>query len=125
MKMGGVLKTNKVKLGNSIFSRLLITFLIIMIPIYMLSIYMYRWGSHTVKNEISKSAITQASFYLEELEKEIERIKILQYDCLNDEYLNKLAIRWEVMDIYDTMESIRQLQLRLITIKNSSTYIKM
>jgi len=124
MKMGGVLKTNKVKLGNSIFSRLLITFLIIMIPIYMLSIYMYRWGSHTVKNEISKSAITQASFYLEELEKEIERIKILQYDCLNDEYLNKLAIRWEVMDIYDTMESIRQLQLRLITIKNSSTYIK-
>src|SRR5690606_6831992 len=96
----------------------------IMIPIYMLSIYMYRWGSHTVKNEISKSAITQASFYLEELEKEIERIKILQYDCLNDEYLNKLAIRWEVMDIYDTMESIRQLQLRLITIKNSSTYIK-
>ncbi len=115
---------HKIKLNNSIFSRLVITFLIIMIPIYILAFYIYNWGLYTVKSEISKSTVAQVSFYLESLEKEVERIKILQYDCLNDEYLNKLAIRWEIMDTYETTESIRQLQQRLVTIKNSSIYIK-
>ena len=38
----------------------------------------------------SLSAIAQVSFYLEGLEKEIERITILQYDCWNDEDLINL-----------------------------------
>ena len=114
----------KFKLGNSIFSRLVLTFLIIMIPIYFLGIYIYQWGLNTVKNEISKSTIAQASFYLEGLENEIERIKILQYDCLNDENLNKLAIEWEIMEQYEIIAAMRQLQQRLITIRNSSEYIK-
>lgn len=114
----------KLRPKNSIFSRLVITFLIIMIPIYILGIYIYYWGVHTVKSEISKSTTAHVSFYLESLEKEIERIKILQYDCLNDEHLNKLAIRWEIMKQYDRTESMRQLQLRLVTIRNSSVYIK-
>lgn len=114
----------KIKLNNSIFSRLVITFLIIMIPIYILAFYIYNWGLYTVKSEISKSTIAQVSFYLEGLEKEIERMKILQYDCLNDENLNKLAIRSKIMSIYDTTESMRLLQQRLVTIKNSSIYIK-
>lgn len=118
------MKLAKLRLRNSIFSRLVVTFLIIMIPIYILGIYIYYWGVYTVKSEIYKSTTAQVSFYLEGLEKEIERIKILQYDCLNDEYLNKLAIRWEIMDLYDRTESMRQLQLRLVTIKNSSIYIK-
>ncbi|WP_242987647.1 histidine kinase [Anaerobacterium chartisolvens] len=114
----------KFKLGSSIFSRLIVTFLIIIIPIYMLGIYINSWSLYTVKNEISKSTAAQVSFYLEGLEKEIERIKILQYDCLNDEYLNKLAIRWNIMNMYERVESLRQLQQRLVTIKNSSIYIK-
>ncbi len=115
---------SKVKLNNSIFSRLVITFLIIIIPIYALAIYIYNWGLYTVKSEISKSTISQVSFYLEGLEKEIERMKILQYDCLNDENLNKLAIRSKIMSMYETTESMRMLQQRLVTIKNSSVYIK-
>lgn len=118
------MKISKLIPKNSIFSRLVITFLVIMIPIYILGIFIYYWGVHTVKSEITKSTTAQVSFYLEGLEKEIERIKILQYDCLNDEHLNKLAIRWDIMDAYDRTESMRQLQLRLVTIKNSSVYIE-
>lgn len=114
----------KAKLSNSIFGRLVITFLIIIIPIYGLAIYIYNWGLNTVKIEISKSTVAQVSFYLEGLEKEIERMKILQYDCLNDENLNKLAIRSQIMSIYESTESMRLLQQRLVTIRNSSVYIK-
>ena len=117
------MKIGKLQLNNSIFSRLVITFLVIIIPIYMLGIYIYYWGLRTVKNEISKSTTAQVSFYMQGLEKEIERIKILQYDCLNDEDLNKLAVRWQVMDTYQRVDCMRRLQQKLAMIKNSSIYI--
>ena len=110
--------------ANSVFTKVVIVFLITIIPMYALGIYIYNWGLHTVESEISKSTIAQMAFYLKGLESEIERMKILQYDCLNDEHLNKLAIRWEIMDNYSRVESMRQLQQRLITIKNSSNYIQ-
>lgn len=112
----------KLKFQNSIFSRLVITFLIIIIPLYCLEIYIYNSALRTVKSEISKSTVAQASFYLESLEKEIERIKILQYDCLNDEQLNKLAIRWKIMNEYEISQTLLQLKQRLVAIKNSSIY---
>lgn len=112
------------KIWESILFRLVITFLIIMIPIYMLGMYIYKWSLHNVKNEISKTNIAQVSFYLESLEMEIDRIKILQYDCLNDENLNKLSARYGIMGQYEINESMRQLHQRLVTIKNSSNYIK-
>lgn len=115
---------NKLKIKNSIFGRLVLLFFIIMIPIYAIGIYIHSWGIQTIKQEISKSTIAQASFYLQSLEKEIERIRLLQYDCLNDENLNRLALRWDVLDKFTRSESIRQLQQRLLTIKNSSIYIK-
>ncbi len=114
---------SKLKFNNTL-SRLVITFLLIMIPIYGLGFYIYNWGLYTVKGEISKSSVSQVSFYLQGLEKEIERMKALQYDFLNDENLNKLAIRSKIMSIYEKTESIRLLQQRLVTIKNSSVYIK-
>ncbi len=95
-----------------------------MIPIYMLGMYIYKWSLHNVKNEISKANIAQVSFYLESLEMEIDRIKILQYDCLNDENINKLSARYRIMGQYEINESMRQLHQRLVTIKNSSNYIK-
>ena len=112
------------KLRNSIFGRLVKIFLVIMIPIYMLGIYIYYWGQNTVRQEISKSTIAQVSFYLEGLDKEIERIIILQYGCLTDDNPNKLAIRYEVLNNYEKSESMNQLQKRLVTIQNSSIYIK-
>ena len=109
--------------GYGIFTRLIATFLIVMIPIYLLGILMYHWSLQTVKNEIEESTTAQVAFYLQRLEEEIERMKILQYDCLNDQHLQRLAIRSPVLSYYETVESMLQLQQRLITIKNSSAYI--
>lgn len=110
--------------SRSIFKRLILSFLLVVIPIYMFGIYIYNWGIKTTKNEIFKSTEAQVTFYLDRLEEEIERIKILQYDCLNDTSLQKLAIRNSIMNEYETVSSILQLHQRLITIKNSSSYIE-
>jgi len=112
-----------VTIKSSIFVRLIATYLAAIIVIAALGIYMYNWSLRTVKNEILKSTTAQVKFYLEGLEEEIDRIKILQYDALTDEDLNKLGVRYEIMDEYELMESMRKLHYRLVSIQNSNTYI--
>lgn len=109
---------------NTTFIRLVLTFLAIMIPMYALGIFIFTWSTRTVKNEISKSAVAQVSSSLEDLEKEISRIKTLQYDCMGDENLNMLAVRWEILPGYERVRGLLALQQRLYSIRNSSACVR-
>lgn len=108
---------------NSIFGRLILMFLLIMIPLYLIGIGIYKWGIDTVREEISNSSKTQVSFYLNSFEEEIKRIQALQYECLQDENLNMLATVSNSMEEYEWSRAVLRLQQRLLAIKNSSNYI--
>ncbi len=108
---------------SSILRRLILMFLATVLPVFTLGIYIHNRGLETIQSEISSSTSAQAAFFMDALDKEIERIRILQYDCLNDEYLNKLAIRHPIMTDYEIVDSMVQLRLRLITILSSSPYV--
>ena len=112
------------KLNISLFKKIITIFLIVIAPILILGIYIRKWGANTVREELSKSSTAQIEFYVSQLEKEIERLKILQYTCLNDEHLNRLAVQYSIMSDYEIVSNMRQLQARLITIEYSSSYVK-
>jgi len=109
---------------HSVVLRLLLIFLLILIPMYSTSILVYRQWMKNMEDDIAKTTITQMRAFLGRLEDSIDQIKLLQFDCLNDEDLNKLAIRWEIMDMYSLVISMNNLQQRLNTIRNSNTMIK-
>lgn len=111
-------------LRNSIFLRLLITFLLIMLPMWSFGVYIYNWIVQTAREDISKTAVSQVAYYLSDMEKEIERMKLLQYSFLEDEDLNELALTWETMDTIGRTEHINNLLKRIYTIQNSSIYIQ-
>ncbi|CAM4224718.1 two-component system sensor histidine kinase YesM [Paenibacillus endophyticus] len=113
-----------ISLRNSIFLRLLLTFLLIMLPMWSLGVYIYNWIVQTAREDISKTAVSQIDYYLSDMEKEIERMKLLQYSLLDDEDLNELALTWETMDTIARMEHINSLLKRIYTIQNSSIYIQ-
>ena len=112
------------KLNISLFKKIISVFLIVIAPIFILGIYIRNWGASTVREELSKSSTAQIEFYLNQLEQEIERLKILQYTCLNDESLNRLAVQYSIMSDYEIVSNLKQLQSRLITIAYSSSYVK-
>ena len=109
---------------NSVVVRMLLIFLLILIPMYTISIAIYDRWMKNIEDNIAKSTITQMHAYLDGLESSIDQMKLLQYDCLNDADLNKLAIRWRIMDNYALVVSMNSLQQRLNTIRNSSVYIR-
>ncbi|WP_253944946.1 sensor histidine kinase [Paenibacillus sp. NEAU-GSW1] len=111
-------------LRNTIFLRLIITFLLILLPIILFGVYQYHSIMQSASSDITKSATSQINFYLSDLENEIERIKLLQYSLLEDENLNELALTWERMDTIERTESMNLIMKRLFTVQNSSMYIK-
>ena len=121
---GGFLLRIRTRWTNTIFSRLLFTFLIIIIPLYFGGLSVYSWGAQTVKAEICNSMVAQVNSYLKELEYTIRRIEMLQLDCLNDADINKLAVIPEGMSNLEKTRAIMRLQKRLYAIKNSSEYIQ-
>lgn len=108
---------------KSIFSRLVITFLLIIFPIYVLSIGIYNWAIQTQKESISNTMLSQVNFYMNNLEKEIQRIKLLQYYCTGDVNLQQLASVPQSLDDYEKTRAILLLQQHLQAIASSSTYI--
>jgi two-component system sensor histidine kinase YesM len=110
-------------LRNTIFIRLVTTFILIMLPIFLLGLYIYNWGIRTASEDISKTAVSQISAYLGDLENETERMKLLQYGLLEDADLNKLSIAWETMNDISRTEKITSVLNRVFSLQNSSKYI--
>lgn len=111
-------------LRNTIFLRLIVTFLLIMVPILLFAVYLYHWNVQTASSDITKTATAQSVFYLTDLENEIERMKLLQYSLLEDDNLNELVLTWETMATIARTENMNSLIKRLYTVQNSSMYIK-
>ncbi|GFN33040.1 sensor histidine kinase [Paenibacillus xylaniclasticus] len=111
-------------LRNTLFLRLIFTFMLILTPLIILGIYLYQWSVHTAREDISKTAASQTAFYLNDLENEVERIKLLQFGLLEDEDLNKMTLLWDRMGIIEKTNKMNSLRNRLYLIQNSSMYIK-
>lgn len=111
-------------LRHSIFIRLITTFLLIVTPIFIFSFYVYNWNVQTARQDISQSAETQVSTYMSDLENEIERMKLLLYDFINDAHLNRLSVAWTTLGNVKRTESVNLVRERLFTIQNSSSYIR-
>jgi len=108
----------------SVLARLIISFVIIIAPIYGLGIFIYNSGLTILRRELSDSMISQVSYYLDNLENEVQRIQRLQYELLNDTDINRMATIPEALTNIESRDSLLRIRNRLFAIKNSSKYIK-
>lgn len=109
---------------NTIFARLMVMYLIVILPIILLGLYLYNWSYKNASAEISRNANAQLTAYLEDLNREIEWLEVLQYDIMQESELNKLSVTWELMDNNERRNSINHVIHRLTSVLKSSPYIK-
>ncbi|HEX2927742.1 MAG TPA: histidine kinase [Ruminiclostridium sp.] len=109
---------------NSVYLRVVTTFILILIPMLMVGVGIYSYGIQSINNSIGSSIQAQNDTVINNLENDIRRIKILQYDIYNDENLLFLMLPPTAMDFYNRDKGLLRLQQRLGTIKSSSRFIK-
>ncbi|GGD84991.1 sensor histidine kinase [Paenibacillus nasutitermitis] len=109
---------------KSIFTRLMLTFLLIVSPLYLVAFLIYNWGIGSVKEELERTMKSQVAFFTSNLNTEVQRINSLLYNTLYDSNLTDLADTVTKMSDYEIYRSINNLQQRLLVLKNSNLYVK-
>ncbi len=103
---------------------LIVSFILILAPIYALLGILYVTGLDTLRTEISAAMESQVSYLLDSLDGEISRIRALESDLIIDPDINRLAAIPQSLDMIEKIFSMRRVQNRLFAIKNSSELIR-
>ncbi|MBM7564262.1 sensor histidine kinase [Paenibacillus sacheonensis] len=107
----------------SLYVRLVLTFLLVLLPLYVLTITMSEINSNVVKDEVVKSMTSRVQLYLDVLEEDFDRILSFQQEFVNNEDLLQLSTAANIMPDFDKSQAILRLQSRLYLIKDSSRFI--
>ena len=95
--------------GKKLFARLLIMYHIVILPIIALGLYLYIWSYNNASEEISRHTENQLSMYLDSLNREMGWMESQQYNLLQDNELQSVAVTWDVMSNVEQKESMHYL----------------
>ncbi|MWV46952.1 sensor histidine kinase [Paenibacillus sp. HJL G12] len=109
---------------SSIFMKMMAVFLSVLLPLMMITWFINERGASSIQTEISRSTLNTASFYLDSLDKEVERISQYLPNYVTDSDLMELAAIGTDMTYYERAQSITLIQKRLDLMKNSSPFIR-
>ncbi|SDE26531.1 two-component system, sensor histidine kinase YesM [Paenibacillus sp. UNCCL117] len=107
----------------SIFNKLVLAFLVVISPLYLLGMFMNEKGAQMIHDGVFQSQKQKVEFYLTSLETEIERMIVLQRHFMNDTDLQTLSTIVDRLTVYERLAAMNRLQERLRLIKESSPYI--
>lgn len=113
------------RIGNlSIFPKLILTFIAIMLPSFALSIGLNALGKQEVQKQLSNTLSAQIHYYFLSLDKEMQQIIRTQQEMVNDPDLLRLVGLESILSDYERAQSIDNLANKLQSFKESSHYIK-
>ncbi|MFD0715021.1 sensor histidine kinase [Paenibacillus sp. GCM10027626] len=109
---------------NSIFIKIVLTFLALLAPMYALNMYMNESGQRSVRNEIVSSMNAKVELYVNLIESEFQRV-IKQIEAyVNDDDLMKLSTAAGVMSDIERTDKVLALKSKLDLVMNSNSFVE-
>jgi len=109
---------------RSIFVKLVLVFLLILLPVFTVGWFNNDFASRSVASEIASSMESKVEFYMKLLEVDLSKIIQFQRQYVNDSDLLELSGGWEFMSYPERTYASERLQRRLLLLQSSSLYIK-
>lgn len=109
---------------RSLFPKLVIRFLIVILPFCALSLLMNGSSQTNIKEQLFQSMDARSRYYLDTIEAEFLQIVKLQREYLSDTDLHRLSELSDTMTDYERTSAILRIQEKLNLIQNSSKYTK-
>ncbi|WP_168120271.1 histidine kinase [Paenibacillus sp. HB172176] len=110
--------------NRTIFPKLVSTFLLAIVPIYLIGFMINQIGATIIRKEIMSSIDTRTHYYLTSFETEIQRIVTLQRQYMIDADIQRLSTTAQVLSTYDKMVMEQSIQSKLQIMNNSSPFIE-
>jgi two-component system, sensor histidine kinase YesM len=108
----------------SIFWFILLAFLAVVIPLYVMGTGLIQWGRTEVQKEMEQSMLSDGSYYADSLERELISINQSKESVLTSLNMRRLGVMSQNISDWDRVSAILYLQERFATIKESSAYIE-
>ncbi|MCL6459503.1 MAG: HAMP domain-containing protein, partial [Gorillibacterium sp.] len=108
----------------SIYPKLVLSFLLVIVPIYIVSLRMNQSGQHLVEKQLSTALQAQVHFYLSSLDTEITRLITLKAEYVNDNDFQRLAISVDLMNDYERIQAILGAKNKLYLLKSSTPLVE-
>lgn len=108
----------------SILYKLILMFMLVITPLYALSLIITERGKESISDEISASLESRVQFYVGTLNVEVERMVQLQKEYVVDKDLQRLAFAESIMDEYEWSQRVLSIESKLRVIQSSSAYIQ-
>ena len=108
----------------SIFHKLILTFVLITLPLFGLSLRMNELGKKEVQTQLSNTMKSQIHYYFLSLQNEIQQIIRNQQEIVNDEQLQNLVGMESILSDYEKAQTINYLANKLKSFKGSNANIK-
>ncbi|GBG06456.1 hypothetical protein PAT3040_00983 [Paenibacillus agaridevorans] len=107
-----------------IFLKLLATFLVVFIPVFLISSLMNKSGVDIIRQQLLVLMEQKSDFFVSSMDSELKRAFQLQEDFLKDPDLQAISIRFDTLTPYEQTKTINDLHSKLYTLSVSSRYIK-
>jgi two-component system sensor histidine kinase YesM len=110
--------------NSSIFPKLVLTFIAVILPLFALSLVLNELAKKEVKSQISEVMRARLHYELKSLEQELDRIMNSQQQIVNDGDLLDLAGQTSIMSNYQRTDTINRLSDKLRSLKDLSPLIR-
>lgn len=107
----------------SIYVKLLVTFLLVIVPLSVLSLTLSNYGAAQVKQDKLTALASQTHFYITSFETDMLRLIKLKKEYLFDEDLQTISVTGPSMMNFELSRAILRLQYKLYLLKTSSPYV--
>ncbi|MFM9328198.1 sensor histidine kinase [Paenibacillus mesotrionivorans] len=112
------------KLSLSIFPKIIMMFLLLLLPLYTAGLLVNQKGENNVRREIAGSVQARVQYFNRSLEREIERMVQLQQQYVNDKNLLDLSVSSSILSDFQKSQAINALYDNLLLLKSSSPYVQ-
>jgi len=110
--------------NGSIFPKLVLTFIAVITPLFTLSLVLNELAKQEVKTQLSDTRKERLQYEIRSFEQEFERLMNAQQKIINDNDLLDLTNKVNIMTNYQKTETINNLSVKLMDLKDSSRLIE-
>ncbi len=107
----------------SIYSKIIITFLLAIIPLYMMTMLFNERSQNVLKREIVSSMTDRVNFYQRSLERELDNLYSFQNNLALDRKLQRYGVAGGYVSDVERVDLIRDIQRQLILLRASNQYV--
>ncbi len=107
-----------------IFPKLIVLFLIAIVPSFVVSFQLFSIGAESVRKEIWGSMETRVQFNISSLQAEMDRLIRMHTQYPLDSDITKLSSMSSILPYYEVMQMQKRVQNKLWILEMSSLYVK-